>query len=70
MSHDGTRKTYKAELIVSIQNLFRRTAIPVIPVQCLRDMSTASLAAFRLWVEPIVRDNPIVEVMRHLPPAK
>jgi hypothetical protein len=67
----GTRHTFKQELIKDITHMMRRSSLEPLPESCLRDMSTSSLAAFKEWLEPIIKDNPqVTPVSHHLPSGK
>lgn len=67
----GTRHTFKQELIKDITHMVRRSSLESLPESCLRDMSTSSLAAFKEWLDPIIKGNPqVTPVSHHLPPGK
>lgn len=55
-----SRHTYKQELIEKIEHMFRKSSLKQLPPSCLTDMSTASLAAFLEWIEPVLEANPTI----------
>lgn len=49
--------TFKQEMIQTIGVAMKNSTLPPLPLQCLEDMSTASLVAFEKWIQMIIQSN-------------